>query len=161
MKGPILRPTEPLPLYHSWPIFERGKRFDLGYLFDAAALRGHSLVTLNPETLAAHKIGKWECDLHDNSLTWTNAVFDIFGLPRDSCISRREAVAFYCEESRAVMERLRRHAIRHSRGFTVDVEIRAIGGERRWMRLLAAPIIDDLRVVRLHGLKQDVTYEYR
>jgi hypothetical protein len=51
------------------------------------------------------------------------------------------------------MERLRAHAIRHHCGFTLDAEIRTAVGERRWMRLIAAPICKGERVVSLHGLK--------
>jgi hypothetical protein len=60
----------------------------------------------------------------------------------------------YVSESRVAMERLRAHAIEHKRGFTLDVEIEPTSGERRWMRLIAAPICIGDRVVRLRGLKQ-------
>ena len=95
----------------------------------------------------------WECDLSNNRLIWSGVVYDIFGLPRSAKVSREEAVAFYCEESRATMERLRAHAIKHRRGFTIDVQIRPAVGENRWMRLIAAPICDGDQAVRLHGLK--------
>jgi hypothetical protein len=51
------------------------------------------------------------------------------------------------------MERLRAYSIRHARGFTLDAEIRPAIGGRRWMRLICAPVIEENRVVRLHGLK--------
>jgi PAS domain-containing protein len=103
--------------------------------------------------LAPHHAGCWECDLTDNSLIWSGGVYDIFGLPRGVEVSRDEAVALYCEESRAAMERLRAHAIKHRRGFTLDAEIRTPSGDRRWMRLIAAAVCEDDQVVRLHGLK--------
>jgi PAS domain-containing protein len=140
-----------LQLHHSWPLSERGQRFELGLLHD-----GHDtpLPPLDAPALVAHGLGTWQCDLGDNSLTWSSEVFDIFGLPRDARLSRSETVALYCEESRAAMERLRAYAIKHRRGFTLDAEIRPAHGRRRWMRLLAAPICEGGRVVRLHGLKQ-------
>jgi hypothetical protein len=54
------------------------------------------------------------------------------------------------------MERLRAYAIKHRRGFTLDAEIRPSLTGSRWMRLIAAPVCDGDRVVRLHGLKQIV-----
>ena len=51
------------------------------------------------------------------------------------------------------MERLRADAIRYKRGFTLDAEIQPATGERRWMRLIAAPVCEGDRAVRLHGLK--------
>jgi PAS domain-containing protein len=80
-------------------------------------------------------------------------VFDIFGLPRCLKINRNEAVTLYREESRAKMERLRAYAIKQRRGFTIDVELRPATGGNRWMRLIAAPVCDGTKVVRLHGLK--------
>ena len=51
------------------------------------------------------------------------------------------------------MERLRSYAIEHKRGFTLDAEIRPAVGGRRSMRLIAAPVCDGDKVIRLHGLK--------
>ena len=146
-----LRRTEPLALHHSWPIFEQARHFDLGSVLSCAVT--DVVEPANVGDLGLHHAGLWECNLSDNSLTWSGGVFDIFGLPRGARISRDEAVAFYCEESRAAMERLRAHAIKHRRGFTLDVEINAVTGGRRWMRLIGAPVCEDGRAVRLHGLK--------
>ena len=144
-----MKPLEPLALHHSWPLFEQSRHFELGQVLncvitDAAEPGG---------VLGIHTAGLWECDLSDNSLIWSGGVHDIFGLPRDAKVSRDEAVGFYAEGSRAAMERLRAYAIKHRRGFTLDAEIRPAVGETRWMRLIAAPVSEGGRVVRLHGLK--------
>lgn len=145
-------PTDLLVLHHSWPVFERARHFDLGCLLNCAVTDALRPVTAGQ--LGLHHAGCWECDLADSRLTWSGGVYDIFGLPRGAKVSRDQAVAFYCEESRTAMERLRAHAIRHRRGFTIDVEIRPASGEaRRTMRLIAAPECKDDLVVRLHGLK--------
>jgi PAS domain-containing protein len=138
-------------LSNTWPLWEQGKHFELGYVIN-------SVVTdlLQPSQigeLGLHHAACWECDLSDNSLVWSGGVYDIFGLPRWTKVQREEAVALYCEESRAIMERLRSYAIKHRRGFTVDVEIQPAGGRKRWMRLIAAPECINGRAVRLHGLK--------
>jgi PAS domain-containing protein len=156
-----VKPLPPLPLNHSWPIFGYDGRLNLGSLFNLQALNGHCFESLDDELLAAHGIGRWECDLRDESLIWTDSVFDLFALPRTARPSRAETVALYREESRAAMERLRAHAIRHRRGFTLDTQIRTARGDSRWMRLLAAPVCADGRVVRLQGLKQNVSHYYR
>jgi PAS domain-containing protein len=141
----------PLELSHSWPLFEQARHFDLGSILNSAAIDAISPPTIG--ALGLQHAGVWECDLSDDRLIWSGGVYDIFGLPRGSRVSRQEAVACYCEESRAAMERLRAHAIRHRRGFTIDVEIRPAVGEKRWMRLIAAPVFDGDQAVRLHGLK--------
>lgn len=142
---------EPIVLNQSWPLWEQRQHFELSHILNCAVT--DIIQPVEVGDLGLHHVGSWECDLSNNALTWSGGVYDIFGLPRGVQISREESVAFYCEESRAKMERLRAYSIRHRRGFTVDVEIRAAIGERRWMRLIAAPVCAGDRVTRLRGLK--------
>ena len=146
-----MKRTEPLALHHSWPIFEQARHFDLGCVLSSAVT--DIIEPARVGTLGLHHAGLWECDLTDNSLIWSGGVYDIFGLPRNAKIARDEIVALYREESRAAMERLRAHAIKHRRGFTLDVEINSVTDGRRWMRLIGAPVCEEGRAVRLHGLK--------
>lgn len=146
-----MKPTHPLPVHHSWALYERERHFALGQV------DGYDTLDWVPATAVAAaraaQPGVWECDLSDNSLTWSDEVFDIFGIPRGALVTRDEAVALYAEESRAAMEKLRAYAIRHRRGFTIDVEIRPALAARRWMRLIAAPLCAGDRVIGLQGLK--------
>lgn len=104
-------------------------------------------------------IGAWECELSTNSLSWTDGVYDLFGLPRGYKIRREEAVALYSEESRAEMERLRAHAIAKQQSFTLDAKILTAEGGHRWMRVTTGIISASGRATHLFGLKQDVTQE--
>jgi PAS domain-containing protein len=142
---------EPTALHHSWPIFEQARHFDVGSVLSCAVT--DMIEPARVGELGLHHARLWECNLTDNRLTWSGGVFDIFGLPRGAQVSRDETVALYCEPSRAAMERLRAHASKHRRGFTLDVEINPATGGRRWMRLIAAPVCKGGKAVRLHGLK--------
>jgi PAS domain-containing protein len=143
--------VEPIVVKHSWPLTEQPRQFELGHVLNCAVTD-----LLSPAAVGAvglHHAGCWECDLSTSSLTWSGGVYDIFGLPRGATVSRAESLACYCPESMAKMERLRDYSIRHRRGFTLDVEIRPVVGQGRWMRLIAAPVCAGSRPVRLHGLK--------
>ncbi len=144
-------PSVPIELSHSWPLFEQSRRFELGAVLESAAI--DAIWPAKVGAIAAQHSGCWECDLADESLIWSGGVYDIFGLPRGIEVSRVAAVSLYAENSRACMERLRAHAIKHRRGFTLDAEIRPAVGGSRWMRLIAAPVCVDGEPVRLHGLK--------
>ena len=122
-----LKRTEPLALYHSWHLYEQERRFELGCILDSRATEAIGLTSA--EELARQGIGQWHCDLADNSLTWSDAVYDIFEMPRGARVTRDETVALFCEDSRAAMERLRAYAIKHHRGFTLDAEIRPSGNK--------------------------------
>ena len=151
MSGASSAQALPLPLDCTWPLWEQARHFELGHVLNCAVtdlIQPHAV-----GALGLHHAGCWECNLSDNTLTWSGGVYDIFGLPRGIRVCREQSLALYCEDSRAKMERLRAYSIRHRRGFALDVQIRAAIGETRWMRLIAAPSCERDRAVRLHGLK--------
>lgn len=154
-KTSTLKQTYPLPVHHSWPLYERDRFFELGQMhgFDTLDSIADVADTMRREAPVRPRLGSWECDLSDNSLAWSSEVYDIFGIPRGAAVTRDEAVALYAEGSRAAMETLRAHAIKHRRGFTLDVEIRPAAAPARWMRLIAAPVCVDDVIVKLQGLK--------
>lgn len=143
-----MRPIEPLPLNHSWPLYDLRAHL-APVLLDSSIAR-------NDVALAERGLGLWHCDLSDNSLRWTAGVYDIFGLERDSAVSRPLSAALYAPDSREAMERLRAYAIRHKRGFTLDVDIHQADGMGQCaMRLIAAPVLNEADdVIGLHGVKQ-------
>lgn len=156
-----MRHHYPLPLHHSWPLFERARHFDLGWV-DRHSVRvpgaeagdaGAGDAGGETEAMAQAGVGVWRCDLFDDSLIWSATVYDLFGIPRSAAVSRADTVALYCEGSRAAMERLRAHAIAHRRGFTLDIEIGPALAQTRWVRLIAAPVCEGNTVVGLHGWK--------
>lgn len=104
-------------------------------------------------------IGAWECELKTEQLTWTDGVYDLFGLPRGSTVHRPSIVDLYHAGSRAEMERLRAGLIRSGQGFTLDARIMAADGSKRWMRLSANIAYSHNRPCRIFGAKQDITRE--
>lgn len=142
---------DPIALRNSWPLWEQPRHFELGHVLNCAVT--DIIEPVEVGALNLHHAGCWECDLSDNSLIWSGGVYDIFGLPRETKITRENMVGYYCEDSRAKMEHLRAYSIKHRRGFTLDIEIQSAIGENRWVRLVAAPVCVADRTVRLHGLK--------
>ena len=139
-------------MFDSWPVFERARQFELGFVVDSPVARLPELPVF--ELLGRHSAGWWECDLADNALTWTSGVYGIFGVPQGSTITRGEALSLYSEQSRAVLERVRGEAIQTRQAFLLDAEIRPANGRtQRWMRLIGVPVCADGGAVRLHGLK--------
>ena len=121
--------------------------FQEGYVFRAEAdLAG---ARKDPDN------GYWACDIADgNKLTWSRKVYELFGLPSGAAVERDWAVARYSEQSRDTLERVRNYALRRDFGFILDAEIEQPGERARWIRVLAVPVTEDRRVVRLHGVKR-------
>lgn len=125
---------------------------------EQAAALAHSRKVFERASAAA-RIGVWECSLPDETLSWTDGVYDIFELPRGAPIERARALACYPEASRALLERTRSRAIAERGGFTLDAEIVTFKGRHRWIRLTATVECENGVPVRIFGMKQDITEE--
>jgi C4-dicarboxylate-specific signal transduction histidine kinase len=103
------------------------------------------------------KIGVWEFDLVTEKLIWTDAVYDLFEVPRGTVLHRGDTLKFYDQRSRREMEQLRSQAIRSGSGFAMDIVIRTAKGAERCIRLTADIEQENGKSVRIFGTKQDVT----
>lgn len=137
---------------HSWPLQEQGRHFDLAHVLNCAITDTIAPATIG--SLTVHHAGLFEYDFAADRLVWSGGVYDMFGLERHSPIDRERALAMYSDDSRATLEQLRSHALATRQGFTLDVEILPeVDAESRWIRIIAAPVIENGTVTRLHGIK--------
>jgi len=99
--------------------------------------------------------GYWACDIVDRDrLTWSDKVYDLFGLSPGQPVDREWAVGRYLAHSRSTLQRVREFALQHAVGFMLDAEIEPEGKRPRWIRVLAVPVLENGRIARLHGLKR-------
>ena len=117
-------------------------------------------LSLYEEAASLVAAGAWSCNLSTENLSWTDGVFDIFGLPIAQAPERRDIVEMYCEESRDQLERRRSRAIETRSGFSLDARIFRPDGNERWIRITAATRSSDGRADRLYGMKQDITEDH-
>jgi len=108
---------------------------------------------------AAARLGIWECDLSTETLQWSGGTYDMFDIPRDSPLVRRQMLTCYPDESLKALEAIRSRAIAQRNGFTLDTEIVTPRGRRRWIRITATVECAGNRPIRLFGIKQDITEE--
>ncbi len=102
--------------------------------------------------------GAWSCDLATEMLTWTDGVYDLFGIKRGSTLKRAMSLDVYQSQSRSEMDKRRAEAIRTGKGFVLDCQLKT-GGKSRWMRLRVGVTYEQGRPTRVFGSKQDVTAE--
>ena len=102
--------------------------------------------------------GAWSCDLGTEVLSWTDGVYDLFGIKRGTTLTRAMSLDVYQSQSRSEMDQRRAAAIRSGKGFSLDCQLRT-GGQSRWMRLSVGVTYEQGRPTRIYGSKQDVTAE--
>jgi hypothetical protein len=125
-------------------------RFAFGHVFRSA-----EVFWTDSEIAARGDTGYWSCDLADrNRLTWSETIYELFGLPAGEPIPRDLAVARYSEQSKIVLDRVRTFSIKNRCGFMLDAAIRPDGLDNRWIRIATIPIVEDGKVVGLHGIKR-------
>ena len=125
---------------------------------DYAAVEEHRR-NLFDRASATARIGIWQCNLGDSSVIWTNGVYDLFEIPRNTPVTRQSTLKLYTEASRLEMEAARAAAIASCSDFALDCEIVTMTGKRRWMRLTGAVESRDGVAYRIFGMKQDITEE--
>ena len=123
---------------------------------EQAAALAHSRKIFDRASEAA-RVGVWECALPDNTLQWTDVVYDLFDLPRGAPLDRQSIVDFYTEDSASELQRLRSRAIAERNGFTMDAAIVTARGNHRWIRINAIVECENEVPVRIFGMKQDIT----
>jgi diguanylate cyclase (GGDEF)-like protein/PAS domain S-box-containing protein len=120
---------------------------------------GGAVADFHADALVLAGMGVWACDLRTDTISWTPAVFDIFGLPRDERVERRDTVDMYVEPFRVMLERVRSAAIASHGTFSLEAAIVRPNGEERWIRVKAATRVQNGRAATLYGVKQDITEE--
>jgi hypothetical protein len=119
----------------------------------------HGHIFISAPDLASDRedpgIGYWHCDIaHQERLTWSSKVYELFGLPNGIPVERNWAVARYSELSRSALQKVRTYALDRKLGFMLDAAIKPEEADERWIRVLAYSIVARGRVVGLHGLKR-------
>ena len=107
--------------------------------------------------LDAAELGRWEWDAADQRLTWSDAVYDMYGVPRDAPLNAGTFHALVHPDDRALLTAVTEAA---GRGQDIDVEFRVVrsDGGVKWIHSKGKVINDTYgRLARIVGVKIDIT----
>jgi PAS domain S-box-containing protein len=102
-------------------------------------------------------IGGWEVDTETMELVWTDQLFDILGLPAGEEPPLDEALEFYHPEDRPAIEAAIDRVLADGESFDLDLRVRRVDGEVRWVRTVGEPVTVDGEVEAFRGIFQDIT----
>lgn len=103
------------------------------------------------------KIGGWEFDVETGVGTWTDEVARIHGLGPNDLTNASIGLSFYQGEMRQKIESAIDNAIHNAEPYDIELEMITREGNRRWVRTIGHPVIEDGQVVKLRGSFQDIT----
>jgi PAS domain S-box-containing protein len=109
------------------------------------------------ETGHIAKVGGWEFDVVTGNGYWTEEVARIHELDPGTQPSKEIGLAFYGRESRPQIERALEETIQRGIPYDLELELITAKGNRRWVRTIGHPVLENERVVKLRGSFQDIT----
>jgi len=113
------------------------------------------------ETGAIAKVGGWSFDVANGQAFWTDEVARIHDLDPGEPAPGLKGLNYYTAASRPTIEAALNAAIERGVPYDLELEIETAKGVRKWVRTIAHPVIEDDRVVRVHGSFQDITERRR
>nr|WP_320017420.1 PAS domain S-box protein [uncultured Desulfobacter sp.] len=117
---------------------------------------GRKNVLLQEMGRIAH-VGGWEFDPATGQGTWTDEVTRIHDLDPKDETSLEKGVSFYRNRSRQKIDRAVKEAFAFGSSYDLELELVSAKGVHKWVRTIGSPVVEDGKVVRVHGTFQDIT----
>jgi diguanylate cyclase (GGDEF)-like protein/PAS domain S-box-containing protein len=104
------------------------------------------------------QIGALELDPATGAFQWTDEVARIYDVPAGQPLTFTDCLARCDDADRMRAERALDAAIAHGKLFDLELQIVTGAGNRKWIRLICSPVLENDRVVTLRGTVQDITH---
>jgi PAS domain S-box-containing protein len=106
--------------------------------------------------------GGWQYDVAADRVTWTDQVFEIYGVDRDfdpNDVGRD--IEFYAPGSAPLVADAFQRAVTSAEPYDLEVELDRADGALIWVRTVGRPVVEDGAVVRVIGNIIDITQRKR
>lgn len=103
------------------------------------------------------KVGGWYVNLVTETAVWSRETFEIFELQANAAPDLDKTRAYIAPESLKLFDVAVKDAMEKQRPYSIDLEITAETGKRKWIRSLGSPVLENGGVIGLEGTLQDIT----
>lgn len=122
--------------------------------------------TLLNATQRLAKVGGWEWNLTEQTMTWTEETFRIHGLTPDDrpALSAElidRSLSCYRKEDRPTIQTAFHRCVEQGEPYDLQFPFRNADGKDLWIRTMAEPVVEDGRVILVRGNIMDLTREKR
>ncbi|PSQ37872.1 PAS sensor protein [Halobacteriales archaeon SW_5_70_135] len=128
---------------HVTDVTERERLRRQRYLFE----RGQEIVDA----------GMWEYDPREETIEWSDGAREIHGVDEGYEPTLSEVIEFYHPDDRETIREAVERAVRDGEGYDLRLRLVRADGDRRHVRTVGDPVVDDGQVVYVHGVVGDVT----
>lgn len=103
------------------------------------------------------QIGGWEYTPSTGVATWTEEVARIHDFDPKTPASIYKSLDYYTETFRPIIEKAFKDCVELARPYDLELEIVTEAGQSKWVRTIGQPIVEDGKVMKVHGAFQDIT----
>lgn len=103
------------------------------------------------------KIGAWEYDLVNETISWTEVTRSILEVEDDFKPDLETGINFYVGESKDKIAKALERAIEFGESYDLELKVKTGKGNIKWVRTLGEPSFKGSECVSLHGSFQDIT----
>lgn len=103
------------------------------------------------------KLGGWSFDPVSGDVHWTAEVANIHEMPPQPTIHVNTGISFFQGEHRTKLETALNKARESGTPFDLELELITAKGNRRWVRVICNPLVENGQVTRVRGCLQDIT----
>lgn len=102
-------------------------------------------------------IGGWEYIVKSKKFFWTPITRQILDVPDDFNINLSSALSFYSEgESHDMVNKAFNKALNNGISYDLEVEIVCAKDEKKWVRAIGKPLIENFQCIKVTGTFQDI-----
>lgn len=102
-------------------------------------------------------IGGWDFDVITGEGQWTDEVAHIHDMDITAQTNKQIGLSFYTNKSKEQIEVAIQQVIEHGISYDLELELISAKGIHKWIRTIGLPVIENGRVVKVHGSIQDIT----
>jgi PAS domain S-box-containing protein len=104
------------------------------------------------------KVGGWEFDVKTGKVFWTDELYNIHEMARDSTIDHiQESLFCYRDEDRQIIMEAFKNAYKNGKPYDLDFPFITRKGRHLWIRTTAMPIYEGSEIVSVIGNMMDIT----
>ncbi len=108
------------------------------------------------------KVGGWEFDIKTGKSVWSDELYRIHELPKESGIDHvEESLKCYRPQDRAIVAEAFKNVCEKGQSYDLEFPFTTFKGSHLWIRTAAQPVYEDGRIVRVIGNIIDITERKR
>lgn len=109
-------------------------------------------IALLEEIQNINQIGHWELCIESNKLSWSDMVYDIHEVPRNTEINKTQGINFYHSDYQEIVSKAAENCIIHAEPFNIECKLITQKKSEKWVRATGRKVGD-----KLIGSFQDIT----